>query len=241
MLEDSKLAYFSGQYWLTLAVCCLCIGVCLFAFSHYRFFFRRQSAIMRGLLASFGVITGITGTLHLTLVEHWRILASLPLELCSLTCTMLFPLALINNSRALMEVSLLFSLLGVPLAYLFPDITQSINLLYINFYLYHTLMILMTGYVLIIERLSITRYTWVKASMALNLYIAVMMPFDVIFGENFFFLMARPVGTPEDYFGRWPMYIFLSDILFIVVFFCINYLLLGLKSAVMRPSKNVLV
>ena len=238
IIDHSKLAYFSNQYWLTLVIGFSCISLCLLAFNFYRDFFGTHTIIMRRLLASLGVTTGIIGTTHLIFIEHWTILQALPLELCSFTCTVLFPLALMKAWKTLMEVCILFSLLGAPLAYLFPDITPSINLLYINFYLYHALMIIMSGYVLIIERLSLTRFTWIKASIALNLYIAVMMPYDLIFHQNLFFLMQRPIGTPEDYFGPWPMYIVVSDLLFILVFIGINHLLMGLKNVMTHPSKN---
>ena len=55
----------------------------------------------------------------------------------------------------------------------------------------------------------------------LNAYVALLMPINYLLNANYFYLMSKPINPSIlDFFGPWPVYILVAEIL-VIGFFAI--------------------
>jgi uncharacterized membrane protein YwaF len=58
----------------------------------------------------------------------------------------------------------------------------------------------------------------------LNIYVLALMPVNYMLEANYFYLMAKPINPSVlDYFGPWPVYILVAELL-VMGFFAIAML-----------------
>jgi uncharacterized membrane protein YwaF len=58
----------------------------------------------------------------------------------------------------------------------------------------------------------------------LNIYVLALLPINFLLGANYFYLMAKPINPSVlDYFGPWPIYILVAELL-VMGFFAIAML-----------------
>jgi uncharacterized membrane protein YwaF len=72
----------------------------------------------------------------------------------------------------------------------------------------------------------------------LNIYVLALIPINYLLDANYFYLMAKPINPSVlDYFGPWPIYILVAELL-VMGFFAIAMLPVILIKATAKTPTN---
>ena len=155
---------------------------------------------------------------------RFNLLVDLPLSLCNLFAA-LGPLLFWKPNQRLLEVMYFLVIVGTFQAMLTPD-------LYVGypsneFYKYW---IVHGGVVLLVIHsiFAFQLYPRLKGVLLtfgwINLYSAVLYPLNIAIGANYFYLISKPGNASIlDFFGPWPMYILVAELV-AMAFFALAYL-----------------
>ena len=137
----------------------------------------------------------------------------LPLHLCDISLWLTVVVCL-KKWQGGFDVVYYWGLAGTTMALLTPDVQgASLNYPTIQFFISHGLVVA--------ALLSIAISSWLRPGMKsaitaflwLNGYAALLAAFNAATGTNYMFLMEKPYGTsPLDWFGPWPWYLVVADI-----------------------------
>jgi len=156
-----------------------------------------DSALYYGYLASH---------VQLTFPDH------LPLELCDATLCLII-IALFTLNPKIFDLAYYCALAGTSMALLTPDLWESFpSLSTVQFFFAHDLVVTAALY-LVWSRLARPRPGSVgRAMLALNIFVAIVGTFDLIFKTNYMYLLAKPQNASLlDFLGPWPWYIVASE------------------------------
>jgi hypothetical integral membrane protein (TIGR02206 family) len=158
-----------------------------------------------------------------TLVEHERDhlpwLDLMPLHLCDMG-TLLGVYALITRAQLAFELFYFWSLSGTALALITPDIPYDFPYWRFQYYFaFHGLNILAAVFLVTAVGMRPRPRSPLRALLATNVFAAFVYLFNVAFDENYMYLRSKPpASTLFDYFGPWPVYIAVCEVIALVLF-----------------------
>lgn len=173
---------------------------------------------LRWLLA--GALAGAHATeTVLALGQGWYRSDMLPLQLCDLAA-LLAVYGLLTRDRRAVEPLYFFALSATLPALLATELDVGFpHFRYVIYFVEHGLTVIAALVLVAGLRLRPGPGAWWRAFGQVNALAAVAAVANLGLGTNFFYLREKPAGaTPFDWFGPWPFYLVVLELLVLLLF-----------------------
>tara|TARA_S200000501_G_scaffold111305_1_gene104727 strand:- start:885 stop:1592 length:708 start_codon:yes stop_codon:yes gene_type:complete len=147
----------------------------------------------------------------------WSIDKRLPFHLCGfssvITCFILF----IKKKQLWFDFLFYAGILGGLNALLTPliDNYTGTNFFYVEYFYSHTSIIILPLYMYYYMDMDLSKLSWLKSFIALNILLVFLMPLDFYIDANYMYLKEPPAVNHPLVSGKWPYY--LINLEFVVV------------------------
>lgn len=174
------------------------------------------------VMALFLCLSLLTWTFVRIYVEGFDAKEHLPLHLCNLV-SLVLPIFAIKRKRWMYEVLLFWILAGTSQAIITPDLAHGFpHYDYLKYFIVHCGLVIFILYATVIYKMRPTVKSIFKSFFALQVYFVAMLLVNKIVGSNYFFISEKPPhGSLLDYFGDWPYYILVAELILFPYFFLI--------------------
>lgn len=161
----------------------------------------------------------------------------LPFQLCDVAA-MLAVYALVSLDRRAIEPLYFFALAGTLPGIITPEIEGGFSdFFFVVYFIEHGLTILAALVLVASMRLRLRPGAWRRAFLQINILALAVTPINLALGTNFMYLMRKPAGpTPYDWFGPWPGYIAVLEVLVLLIFRALDALLPRNESSAVRAD-----
>ena len=169
---------------------------------------------------------------------RFTIANDLPLSLCNLFA-LLAPFVLWNPKQKYFEPIYFLVMAGTFQAIVTPDLYYDYPAYeFFKYWITHVGLVLLMIHYMVCFALYPTAMGIVKTFGWLNLYILVLLPINYLLDANYFYLIAKPINPSVlDFFGPWPVYILVAEIL-VMGFFAIAMIPVFLAKRFVSVSKS---
>ena len=175
--------------------------------------------VSRGMAALIFIVVMIWTLLQIALNDFsWA--ASLPLALCNMIAVLSPWIFWRQDKHYLFDVAYFIVLAGTFQALVTPDVREALpSYKAMKYWLVHAgLGLLIVHRVVALRQYPELRGIW-KTFVCLNIYIAVTLPLSLLFDANYNYLLSKPENPSLfDYFGPWPWYLVMTEIVAMGVF-----------------------
>lgn len=164
-------------------------------------------------------LTVISFHLHKFMFGDYRIQKDLPLYLCSLLA-ILIPIFTFYRKFWMYEILVFWIFAGTLQAIITPDIATGFPTFdYFRYWVVHLGLLLIISYSTLVFKMMPNFKSIFKSFFALQLYFLAMMFVNYLLNANYFYLNQKPQSASLlDYFGEWPFYIIVVQILLLPYF-----------------------
>jgi hypothetical integral membrane protein (TIGR02206 family) len=148
----------------------------------------------------------------------------LPLAICNLMAVSM-PMLMFTRKYAIYEVFYFWIFAGTVQAIITPDLHLGFpHHTYFKYWTVHLGLVICILYATIVFNMRPTWQSMLRAFMWLQLYVLLAFFANILLGSNYAYLNHKPhVASLLDYFGNWPWYIIVSELL-AIPFFLLAYL-----------------
>lgn len=147
----------------------------------------------------------------------------LPLHMCNLTLIIAI-LTMLTKSQKLFQLTYYWCL-GTLFAVITPDIKYSFpHPLTLSFYITHFYLLFAAIYGILFFNFKPTFKGWVNAFITLNIFAFIIFFINKKLGTNYLYVNRIPnFSSPLDYFGQWPYYIIVVEVIYLILTYGIYY------------------
>lgn len=147
----------------------------------------------------------------------------LPLHMCNLTLIIAI-LTMLTKSQKLFQLTYYWCL-GALFAVITPDIKYSFpHPLTLSFYITHFYLLFAAIYGILFFNFKPTFKGWVNAFITLNIFAFIIFFVNKKLETNYLYVNRIPnFSSPLDYFGQWPYYIIVVEIIYLILTYGIYY------------------
>ena len=208
---------FMSNEWIRNTIISICF-ILVILFLSNNFFNKEQKLKIVKILSLFMIIMTITDHSRVLMNGLWNISDNLPLHMCGLTnliaCSVLFT----KLNKRVFEFFYFAGIIGGIQAFLTPQINNfdGSNFEYISYYTSHAGIILIPIYLLTNLKYSLTKLSWFRVWVYLNIIIAFIIPLNFQIDSNYMYLASPPNVDNPLLIGDWPYYIFFWEIIVIL-------------------------
>lgn len=163
----------------------------------------------------------ITGHTRNIINGYWNPVDNIPLHLCSISnfiaCFILF-VPKISKESKFFEFLYYAGIIGAFQAFFTPQINNfdGSNYEYIEWYLSHIGIMLLPIYMLKNLGFRLTKFSWLRVVLYLNILLIIVMPINYFVGSNYMYVNGKPEVNNPLIIGEWPIYIFFWEIIIII-------------------------
>ena len=196
---------------------------------------QQQNLLIGRWFSVFLALTVVVYTFFEMAFDRFTIIEDLPLSTCNLFCILAPWLFWRPNYKPFVVVYFLV-MAGTLQAVITPDLYRGFpSYGFFKYWITHVGLVLLVIHYLVCFELYPTAKSMLLAFGWLNIYVIALLPINYLLGANYFYLMAKPINPSVlDYFGPWPIYILVAELL-VMGFFAIALLPVIL---VKRMAKN---
>ena len=173
-------------------------------------FMSPKNKLRMGMLISVLLIfTTLTGHTRNIVNGYWNISDNLPLHLCSVSNLIACFILFIPKKNRLFEFLFYAGIIGAIQAFFTPQINNfdGSNYEYLEYYLSHGGIMVLPIFMFKNLGYKLTKYSWIKVVLYLNILLAIVMPINFIIDSNYMYLANRPNVDNPLIIGEWPYYI----------------------------------
>ena len=168
-------------------------------------------------------------TLIITISNHiidvnngkWDIYENLPLHLCSISNLIACFVHFVPKNQKLFEFLFYCGFWGGLMAILTAQINDYDGSLfkYIQYYTSHGTIIFMPLYMFYHLNYKLSKFSWLKLLLILNIFMAIIIPINFKIGSNYMYLAEAPNIKNPLVYGDWPFYIINWEFIIIILFY----------------------
>ena len=146
----------------------------------------------------------------------------LPLYLCSLIA-LLIPVFSFYRKYWMFEILVFWIIAGTLQGVITPDIAIGFpSFDYFRYWIVHLGLLSIIHYAIFVFEMKPRFQSIFKSFFALQLYVVFMVIINFLLNANYFYLNKKPESASLlDYFGEWPYYIIISQLIIIPLFFIV--------------------
>lgn len=166
------------------------------------------------------VLIGWTGTK--IYLNGFNIKQDLPLHLCNII-SLLLPVFAITRKKWMYEILVFWIFAGTTQAMITPDLEHGFpHYNYLKYWIVHAGLVIFILYATFVFKMRPKLKSILKSFLALQIYFIAMLIVNKLLGSNYFFISEKPPhGSLLDYFGDWPYYILVAELIVFPYFFLI--------------------
>ncbi|WP_396603165.1 TIGR02206 family membrane protein [Algibacter sp. R77976] len=174
------------------------------------------------VIACFISLVVIVFHTHKMSLGNYNISTDLPLYLCSLL-GLIIPVFTYYRKFWMYEVLVFLVIGGTLQAVLTPDIALGFpSFDYFRYWVVHLGLLMVIFYATFVLNMRPKLKSVFKSFLALQIYVVIMVVINMLLDANYFYLNQKPESaTVLDYFGDWPWYIIVVQIVVIPLFLLI--------------------
>ena len=191
---------------------------------HYskKHFTKTQKKAVIHYFAVFVSVTVISFHLYRMVFDNYNFKTDLPLYLCTLMA-LLIPMLTYYKNYWLFEVLVFWIIGGTLQAVITPDITEGFpSFDYFRYWVVHLGLLVVIFYFIFVFKMKPKLKSVFKSFLALQVYLVFMMLLNYLLDANYFYLNAKPKSASVlDYFGDWPYYLLVTQLIIIPLFLII--------------------
>jgi hypothetical integral membrane protein (TIGR02206 family) len=152
----------------------------------------------------------------------YNITTDLPLYLCSLL-GIIIPIFTYYRKYWMFEILVFWIIAGTLQGVLTPDIAEGFpSLDYFRYWIVHLGLLIVIVYNIVVFKLKPKFKSVFKSFFALQIYVVVMIVINYVLNANYFYLNRKPDSASVlDYWGEWPYYIIVTQLIIIPLFLII--------------------
>ena len=209
---------FSGEWIRNTVLTILFIMTYLFL---GKFLGNKNKLIFAKAISVVLIFITITGHTRNIINGYWNPVDNIPLHLCSISnfiaCFILF-VPKISKESKFFEFLYYAGIIGAFQAFFTPQINNfdGSNYEYIEWYLSHIGIMLLPIYMLKNLGFRLTKFSWLRVVVYLNILLIIVMPINYFIGSNYMYVNGKPEVNNPLIIGEWPIYIFFWEIIIII-------------------------
>ncbi len=169
-------------------------------------------------------LTVITYHLYFISLGEYQIKTDLPLYLCSFIA-LLIPIFTFYRSYWIYEIVLFWIIAGTLQGVITPDISTGFpSFDYLRYWIVHLGLLIIVFYATFVFGMRPLFKSVFKSIFALQIYVVMVVAVNYLLNANYFYLNEKPQSASMlDYFGEWPYYIIITQLI-LLPYFIIIYL-----------------
>ncbi|WP_339753792.1 TIGR02206 family membrane protein [uncultured Winogradskyella sp.] len=199
----------------------VCFTILLIKYSKRNFTDIQKQKVLH-YFAWFISLTVISFHAYRMAFDSYNFKTDLPLYLCSLMAVMI-PLFTYYRKYWMFEILVFWIIGGTIQAVITPDISKGFpSFDYFRYWIVHLGLLFIIFYFIYIFKMKPKLKSVFKSFLALQVYVVLMMVFNDFLNANYFYLNEKPKSASLlDYFGEWPYYILVGQLIIIPLFLII--------------------
>jgi hypothetical integral membrane protein (TIGR02206 family) len=152
---------------------------------------------------------------------NWDIHENLPLHLCSISNLIVCIILFIPKNQKLFEFLFYCGFWGGLMAILTAQINDYDGSLfkYTQYYTSHGTIIFMPLYMFYHLNYKLSKLSWLKLLLILNIFMAIIIPINFKIGSNYMYLAEAPNIKNPLVYGDWPFYIINWEFIILILFY----------------------
>lgn len=214
-----------------------------FAFFIIRYSVRKLSSVHKQytfkLLGMFVCFTVAIFHLYYISLGFYDLKTDLPLYLCSFIA-LLIPIFTHYRKFWMYEILLFWIVAGTLQGVVTPDISEGFPTFdYFRYWIVHLGLLTIIFYATFVFGMRPKFKSIFKSILALQVYVVLMVVVNYLLDANYFYLNEKPKSASIlDYFGEWPIYIFVTQMI-LIPYFLVIYLPFHLTKKTSTISQTV--
>lgn len=198
-------------------------GIFIIRYSNKKLKEKQQKSLLQ-ILAIFVSATVVIYHIYLINLGNYNLATDLPLYLCSLLA-LLIPIFTFYRKYWMYEILLFWIIAGTSQGVITPDIPVGFpSFDYFRYWVVHLGLLIIIFYATVVFKMRPKFRSVFKSFFALQVYVLLMMAINFSLKANYFYLNQKPeAASLLDYFGEWPYYIVVGQLI-IIPYFLLIYL-----------------
>lgn len=182
------------------------------------------------VLGCFVSVTVISFHVYQMCFDAYDFKIDLPLYLCSLMAV-LIPLFTYYRKYWMFEILVFWIIGGTVQGIITPDIPIGFpSFDFFRYWIVHLGLLVIIFYFIFVFKMKPKLKSIIKSVIALQVYVVLMISINYLLNANYSYLNKKPeAASVLDYFGVWPYYILVCELIIIPLFLIIYLIFRGFK------------